>query len=367
MGNSQAKFKADESFDLGRLTPFGTYPSASQDYDVKLVKQLITERQIAPYYKGLNDLTEIDQLISSPSSSPLRLKSHSHDSSPCGHTRSPSCSSKSLSIKGPSKKERVIPTERIKTLYKDALECPICFLLYPRNINYSTCCDEPICTECLIQIKSPEGSSEPPNCPYCAYENFSVVYSNFENSLFGGDEAVVSVDIKPTLHKKATPVYLSKIRPEHVRPTKIGINRTGHGSTGRFLSLRPSRRNRNHSNTEYGEYLMAMQSMGVDLEELMMMEAIRESLRDAEERERERERDPPEIITDQSALLSHQEDTTIYSASSPISPTSGREILSVTSTLSNLPGASDETCPHPPDKVSQDSANHSDTTPTCEI
>lgn len=111
---------------------------------------------------------------------------------------------------------------------------------------------------------------------------------------------------------------------------------------------------------------MAMQSMGVDLEELMMMEAIRESLREAEEREREQERSVPESITDQTALLSQQEDT-VYSASPPTSPASGREVLSATSTLSNLPDTSIETCPHPPDKVSQDAANRSDSTPACEI
>ena len=38
-------------------------------------------------------------------------------------------------------------------LYKDATECPICFLTYPPYLNRTRCCDQPICTECFVQIK----------------------------------------------------------------------------------------------------------------------------------------------------------------------------------------------------------------------
>ncbi|ODV81398.1 uncharacterized protein CANTADRAFT_35366, partial [Suhomyces tanzawaensis NRRL Y-17324] len=81
-------------------------------------------------------------------------------------------------------------------LYRDATECPICFLYYPRNLNVSRCCVQPICTECFVQIKrldphSPhddpsnqQGSealphtliSEAASCPYCALPDFGVTY-----------------------------------------------------------------------------------------------------------------------------------------------------------------------------------------------
>ena len=83
-------------------------------------------------------------------------------------------------------------------LYKDATECPICFLTYPPYLNHTRCCDQPICSECFVQIKRPEphfpeGHNEnDPNhnpeetagllvseaacCPYCTQPDFGVSY-----------------------------------------------------------------------------------------------------------------------------------------------------------------------------------------------
>lgn len=83
-------------------------------------------------------------------------------------------------------------------LYKNATECPICFLTYPPYLNHTRCCDQAICSECFVQIKRPdphypEGHnesdpnpnpeetagmlvSEPACCPYCTQPNFGVTY-----------------------------------------------------------------------------------------------------------------------------------------------------------------------------------------------
>ena len=83
-------------------------------------------------------------------------------------------------------------------LYKDATECPICFLTYPPYLNHTRCCDQAICSECFVQIKRPdphypEGHnendpnhdpeetagkliSEPACCPYCTQPEFGVTY-----------------------------------------------------------------------------------------------------------------------------------------------------------------------------------------------
>ncbi|KAJ4303907.1 SNF1-interacting protein [Collariella sp. IMI 366227] len=83
-------------------------------------------------------------------------------------------------------------------LYKDATECPICFLTFPPYLNHTRCCDQPICSECFVQIKRPdphfpEGHnendpnhnpeeaagllvSEPACCPYCTQPDFGVTY-----------------------------------------------------------------------------------------------------------------------------------------------------------------------------------------------
>ncbi|PVH98675.1 hypothetical protein DM02DRAFT_530659 [Periconia macrospinosa] len=85
-------------------------------------------------------------------------------------------------------------------LYKNASECPICFLYYPPYLNKTRCCDQPICSECFVQIKRPdphppehhdgpsEGQapaepqedgmlvSEPACCPFCVQPEFGVTY-----------------------------------------------------------------------------------------------------------------------------------------------------------------------------------------------
>jgi hypothetical protein len=86
-------------------------------------------------------------------------------------------------------------------LYKDADECPICFLSYPPYLNKTRCCDQPICSECFVQIKRPDPHppehhdpsnpapqlteantdpeslvSEPACCPYCQQPEFGVTY-----------------------------------------------------------------------------------------------------------------------------------------------------------------------------------------------
>ena len=87
-------------------------------------------------------------------------------------------------------------------LYKDAVECPICFLYYPPHLNKTRCCDQAICSECFVQIKRPDphppghvdpsapvppsdtgndGShdeliSEPADCPYCQAPEFGITY-----------------------------------------------------------------------------------------------------------------------------------------------------------------------------------------------
>ncbi|KAM5346183.1 hypothetical protein ACJ41O_009188 [Fusarium nematophilum] len=88
-------------------------------------------------------------------------------------------------------------------LYKDADDCPICFLSYPPYLNRTRCCDQPICSECFVQIKRadphlpehhPNGESrdptqgitpddppemlisEPSACPYCQQPEFGVTY-----------------------------------------------------------------------------------------------------------------------------------------------------------------------------------------------
>lgn len=56
----------------------------------------------------------------------------------------------------------------------DLDECPICFLYYP-SLNRSRCCTKGICTECFLQMKTPN-STRPTQCPFCKTSNYAVEY-----------------------------------------------------------------------------------------------------------------------------------------------------------------------------------------------
>ncbi|KAK4687217.1 hypothetical protein P7C73_g2906, partial [Tremellales sp. Uapishka_1] len=71
--------------------------------------------------------------------------------------------------------------KRERMAYLGAVECPICFLNYPPNINTTRCCQQPVCTECFVQIKRTEATvthleSEAACCPYCVETDFGVIY-----------------------------------------------------------------------------------------------------------------------------------------------------------------------------------------------
>lgn len=108
----------------------------------------------------------------------------------------------------------IIPT-RGKPLeavvYRNSIECPVCFLVlsllvlyllkfYPPNINRTRCCWKPICTECFVEMKRAEPHypsnddnptlgqppininpmnliSDPVRCPFCVKTDFGVVYN----------------------------------------------------------------------------------------------------------------------------------------------------------------------------------------------
>ena len=99
-------------------------------------------------------------------------------------------------------KDPYVHGQRIEAfLYKNASECPICFLYYPPYLNKTRCCDQPICSECFVQIKRPDPHppehhdpsdpnalneppednmlvSEPAACPFCVQPEFGVTYES---------------------------------------------------------------------------------------------------------------------------------------------------------------------------------------------
>ncbi|KAJ9109093.1 hypothetical protein QFC21_000421 [Naganishia friedmannii] len=151
--------------DGGHLHPQGQYAQRNPDYSHAVVKGLIIEKKLAPFYRGLEDYEpewEEEDIIKSLRS--LRAGQGQPD------------------VNGLPPLVRVTDKERKEArAYKGASECPICFLYYPPNINTTRCCEQPICTECFVQIKRAEATvthleSEPAACPYCMEPDFGVIY-----------------------------------------------------------------------------------------------------------------------------------------------------------------------------------------------
>ncbi|KAL5628447.1 hypothetical protein BROUX41_003195 [Berkeleyomyces rouxiae] len=262
-----------ERVDGGYLVTVGTYVGP-EDFSKPVVRQLIIERRIAPFWRGLNDINESwtdAQLVAAVRGQPIPdtdaplppdllnpeaaaaeaassdhtswltvpaslLQSVSSEQSSARDAQASSSNSghhsglrpysshfrtrKSLaaaiglsSSRNNSSSEISIPPEAHLPvdpfvggkplevcLYRDAGECPICFLSYPKYLNHTRCCDQPICSECFVQIKRPDPSlpanhpgeggetpategqrpemlvMKPTQCPYCQQPDFGVTY-----------------------------------------------------------------------------------------------------------------------------------------------------------------------------------------------
>ncbi|KAK2741571.1 SNF1-interacting protein [Myotisia sp. PD_48] len=264
----------EEHVDGGYLVTQGVYVGV-EDFSKAIVRQLMIERRLAPFWRGLNELSESwaeHQIVAAARGLPIppadevppeleckvpatngsrqpektlnnltvpiksRSQSFNSDSS-TGTSRTPPRSQSpvfpgqsgshlfrgrsktlaSLATSSKSNAPEMVPREfqlpvdpfvnsqRIEVyLYKNALECPICFLYYPPYLNKTRCCDQPICSECFVQIKradphppeheqpsqntqpQPEPAepnpddcnliSQPAACPFCVQPEFGVSF-----------------------------------------------------------------------------------------------------------------------------------------------------------------------------------------------
>ncbi|WEW59032.1 SNF1-interacting protein [Emydomyces testavorans] len=259
----------EEHVDGGYLVTQGVYVGP-EDFNKSIVRQLMIERRLAPFWKGLNDFSDSwteHQLMAAARGMPIpapdevppeleykmppkspeerqmldknlnnlmvpitsRSQSYNSDSSSVNRILSPPRSPDTLSPTGSFFRGRAKTLASLTTssrtnvsdmapreinlpkdsfvngqpieayLYKSAAECPICFLYYPPYLNKTRCCDQPICSECFVQIKRPDPHppehdpnssenarpdepdgqlvSEPAACPFCVQPEFGVTYS----------------------------------------------------------------------------------------------------------------------------------------------------------------------------------------------
>ncbi|KAG0192655.1 hypothetical protein DFQ28_008404 [Apophysomyces sp. BC1034] len=213
-------FGRDELVDYGSLLPQGIYSEGNLDYDHKAVRKFIREGRLAPFYKGLND--------------PSDIPPKSEDNTNNGRI------SRLLPLR-PILGRRKTGESKDQLLYNRIVECPICFMdvvADQRRRSWHLASNDPDVV-LVDQVR--------PN-----WEDMLMTTSTrrrFSGSMSGNGTT----------------------RRIIVRPHQTS------GSSGR----RPSARSYSSLGASYySSYFNSMRNMDIDPEEAMVMEAIRQSLAD---------------------------------------------------------------------------------------
>lgn len=137
MGNSSSSSSAsrhDDSVDYGQLVPQGVY-TGQRDWNQSITAQLIIARKLAPFYRPLEDYEDTwddDQILAARKPLPDIDGEPQQPPPPPPVPAKPS--KRPGSLKEPAKPEA--------TVYRGAVECPICFLvcIVCHNIVPATLC-----------------------------------------------------------------------------------------------------------------------------------------------------------------------------------------------------------------------------------
>ncbi|KAI3947537.1 hypothetical protein MKW92_009776 [Papaver armeniacum] len=172
----------------------------------------------------------------------------------------------------------------------DLEECPICFFFYP-SLNRSRCCMKGICTECFLQMK-PSPVTQLTQCPFCKCSSYTVEYrgarTKEEKCIEQAEEQKVmeakirmqSEELQNSDQVRLTDRNLSVMEVQSPASGSMEVSNGGVQDLG-ALNL-PSADG--HVDASESSLLNAWNErnaeFGVDLEELMMMEAIWLSIQD---------------------------------------------------------------------------------------
>jgi hypothetical protein len=248
MGSANSKRPA-ASEEMKYLSPTGLYPSCN--WDLKTIRKLIIEKKLAPFYPGREekDSPELD-------------------------------------------------------------ECPICFMFYAGGLNRTKCCHKGVCTECFLQIKKPGAPLAESICPFCNRARFTVIFMGpksreermkeemEEQKVLELQEKIRQEEIERDLERdkqkhKERDQDINNKRDTHERvrtqkaPHTDGPNvaaRPKRASGSGPIQARPNDTSSSQGSAAGGPQFLPLSPPGTspeqDLEDLMLMEAIRLSLID---------------------------------------------------------------------------------------
>lgn len=137
MGNSNSNVNSNRDRSIDQVDggyvqppPNSVYSNERQDWDKDVVRNLIVNRKLAPFYKGLNDynndMSDLE-ILNQKYDGQLPCQVSSPTTSPSQQVRTPRRSTSSSSN---NPRFTVKPSINFEAfVYRDSQECPICFLV----------------------------------------------------------------------------------------------------------------------------------------------------------------------------------------------------------------------------------------------
>ncbi|XP_010268399.1 PREDICTED: uncharacterized protein LOC104605362 isoform X2 [Nelumbo nucifera] len=171
----------------------------------------------------------------------------------------------------------------------DLEECPICFFYYP-SLNRSRCCTKGICTECFLQMR-PSNAMHSPQCPFCKTPSYAVEYRGARTQEEKGleqaeEQRVIEAKIRMQLLESQNS---DQVIVNNRNSSSLGVQSSVIGSRESLNGRLQDIENRDLSLVGQGIQVagspgsvwdIRYDEFGVDLEDIMMMEAIWQSIKD---------------------------------------------------------------------------------------
>ncbi|XP_021287565.1 uncharacterized protein LOC110419025 [Herrania umbratica] len=172
----------------------------------------------------------------------------------------------------------------------DLEECPICFLYYP-SLNRSRCCMKSICTECFLQMKNPN-STRPTQCPFCKTSNYAVEYRGVKTKEEKGieqieEQRVIEAQIRMRQQelqdeeermqkRQELSSSSTAVAPGEVQYSSVAAQSSGEEEIVSSQDLQAASMIRQPSHPRANRD----DEFDIDLEEIMVMEAIWQSIQE---------------------------------------------------------------------------------------
>ncbi|KAG9110380.1 SNF1-interacting protein, partial [Ceratobasidium sp. 392] len=283
--HSQGHNIRDETVDFGHLSPQGIY-TGPQDWNQQIVGKLIVDRKLAPFYRPLEDYEpnwDDETILRNRKVKP------GEEALPPPVTMQvfgPIPTSGKGSTKGKGVADRREPARMSEAeVYRGATECPICFMgssrPEPSRLGASAVSSGSTDSQGLLTSERARRKSVPHQAGEVV--TIDLIRPDWEAKLEAVRAAVTRrANRRIVMRQVGDRLIPVGITSGRVVPVNMAGGEAGEASGG---SGRRSRRQRNGAS---GELPMGM--TGHDLEELMMMEAMRLSLLEHEaQQQRERE------------------------------------------------------------------------------